>query len=348
MLAWTFVRRPGLHGSCVGLVLVDGGLMLRAYLFDQRHGKKIDDWADVLKGLEESQVLWVDLLEPSAEEEHDVGESFGLDGLETGRLRERGVRPGIQQDPEYLRVTALPVRDSEADALETVALDCFVGENWVLTAHASELSEMEDFRELAEGAGEIGILDAPTFLAELMNWVVTSYLRAFDRIEIDLEEFDIRVLGNAHHDVDEQISELVEVRREVGTLRRSLAPHREVFAVLSRAEFDPLSTEESAKRFGELSAKVETALAAARDAKDAVVGSFDVLIARTEHRTNETVKVLTLASILLLPGALIAGVMGMNFKVGLFQHAGLFWGVNCLIVVIALVTLGIARSRRWI
>ena len=181
-----------------------------------------------------------------------------------------------------------------------------------------------------------------------MNWVVTSYLRAFDKIEIDLEEFDIRVLGNAHHDVEQQISELVEVRQEVGELRRSLAPHREVFAVLSSAEFDPLSTEESAKRFGQLSAKVETALAAARDAKDAVVGSFDVLIARTEHRTNEIVKVLTLASILLLPGALIAGVMGMNFKAGLFEHAALFWGVNCLIVVIALVTLGVARSRRWI
>jgi hypothetical protein len=33
------------------------------------------------------------------------------------------------------------------------------------------------------------------------------------------------------------------------------------------------------------------------------------VIARTEHRTNEIVKVLALASILLLPGALVAGVM---------------------------------------
>ena len=223
---------------------------------------------------------------------------------------------------------------------QTVALDCFVGKNWVLTAHASELAAMEDFRERAEGAGEIGILDAPSFLAELLNWVVTSYLRAFDKIEVELEEFDIRVLRSTRHDVERQISALVEVRRRVGELRRSLAPHREVFVVLSTAEFDPVSTEESAKRFGELTAKIETALAAARDAKDAVVGSFDVLIARTEHRTNEIIKVLTLASILLLPGALIAGVMGMNFKAGLFEHAALFWVVNGVIVLIALVTFG--------
>jgi magnesium transporter len=322
--------------------------MLRAYLFDHRHGRKIDEWAEVLHSLGESQVLWVDLLEPSAQEEQEVGEALGLDGLKTGPLREAAVQPACYQGNDYLRVTALHVRDSEGNAPETVAVDCFVGENWVLTAHTTELAEMEEFRERAEGEGEIGILDAPSFLAELLTWVVTSYLRAFDKIEVDLEEFDVRVLGSARRDAEQQISELVEVRRQVGRLRRSLAPHREVFAVLSSSEFDPLSSEESAERFAELGTKVETALAAARDAKDAVIGSFDVLIARTEHRTNEIMKVLTLASILLLPGALIAGVMGMNFKPSIFEHAALFWVVNVVIVVIALATLGLARLRRWV
>ena len=57
------------------------------------------------------------------------------------------------------------------------------------------------------------------------------------------------------------------------------------------------------------------------------MSSFDVLIARTGHRTNEIVKVLTLASVIVLPGALLAGVMGMNFKVGLFEHPEFFWVV---------------------
>ena len=87
---------------------------------------------------------------------------------------------------------------------------------------------------------------------------------------------------------------------------------------------------------------------AARDSRDSVVGSFDVLIARTGHRTNEIMKVLTLASVLLLPGALVAGVLGMNFKVGLFEHAELFWVVLAFIVAVALATLAIARVRRWI
>jgi Mg2+ and Co2+ transporter CorA len=79
-----------------------------------------------------------------------------------------------------------------------------------------------------------------------------------------------------------------------------------------------------------------------------VVGSFDVLIAGTEQRTNEIVKVLTLASVLLLPGALIAGVMGMNFKVGLFETGAYFWVVIAGIIGVAAATLVIARARRWI
>ena len=59
-------------------------------------------------------------------------------------------------------------------------------------------------------------------------------------------------------------------------------------------------------------------------------------------------KVLTLTSVILLPGALIAGVMGMNFKVGLFDHPLVFWVVLALIVAIAPLAIGFAKLRDWI
>ena len=37
----------------------------------------------------------------------------------------------------------------------------------------------------------------------------------------------------------------------------------------------------------------------ARDARESIVGSFEVLIARTGHRTNEIMKILTLTSVIL-------------------------------------------------
>jgi len=323
--------------------------MLSAYLFDTRQGKRVEAWPDALHDLGESQVLWLDLQEPSEKEENDVRQALDLSDEDT--IAEAGENPSLAQRDAYLKVNAIGVTDADdRSSPEAVAISCFIGRNWILTAHRSELAVVEGFRERAEGGGELGILDTPSFLAVLLGWVVTSYLQAFDRVEVDLEEFDLRVLRNARRDAEEQIGTLVEIRQRVGRLRRSLAQHRDVFAALTESEFDPLSTEESAARFGELAAKTESALVAARDAKDAITGSFDVLIARTEHRTNEIIKVLTVASILLLPGALIAGVMGMNvnFKASVFVHSPVFWVAVAVIVLIAAATLGVARRRRWI
>jgi Mg2+ and Co2+ transporter CorA len=59
-------------------------------------------------------------------------------------------------------------------------------------------------------------------------------------------------------------------------------------------------------------------------------------------------KVLTLTSVILLPGALIAGVMGMNFAVGLFEATWLFYVVVAAIIAIAPTAFGIAKLRNWI
>ncbi len=147
-----------------------------------------------------------------------------------------------------------------------------------------------------------------------------------------------------------QIKLLIEARRRVGSLRRSLAPHRDVFAALGHSEFDPFSSETSSRRFVELTARLDAALASARDVKDAIASSFDVLIIRTEHRTNEIIKVLTLVSILLLPGALIAGVAGMNvnFKPEVFFDSPLFWVVIVTVAAISVTSILLARARNWV
>jgi magnesium transporter len=323
--------------------------MLSAYLFDQSQGESVTEWADAVQHLEGSQVLWLDLLDISDAEEAEVQDALGLKDLEICGIGHETA--ALTQRDDYLEVTAVYVAEAEdGSPAQRAAIHCFVGENWVLTSHAIELALIDEFRERTEGQGEIGVLDAPTFLASLLGSVITSYQRAFDQIEIDLEEFDLEALRSVRGDAETRIAVLVDIRRQIGALRRSLVPHREVFVALSQHEFDPVSTEQSAKRFNDLAVKTDAALAAALDAKNAITGSFDVVIARTEHRTNEIMKVLALASILLLPGALIAGVMGMNinFSANVFAGSVLFWVVVALIVVLAGGTLGAARVKHWI
>ena len=201
--------------------------------------------------------------------------------------------------------------------------------------------------ELAEGSGSVGKLDGLGFLANLLEWALSSYFDAFESLEQELEEIDVRAMSGSVSSTDEVLPDLVEMRREVGRLRRALASHREIVLALTRPELEAIASSDSAERFAGLRDRLEEALQASRDTRESIVGSFDVLLASTGRRTNEIMKVLTLASVLLLPGALIAGVMGMNFM-GLFETSAYFWVVIAVIVAVAVTTLVVARVREWI
>ena len=173
---------------------------------------------------------------------------------------------------------------------------------------------LEEFRERAEGGGQVGALDSPSFVAAAVEWVVTSYFRAFEEIEEELEELDARVMSDVPKNVSDDLARLVELRRSIGTLRRALSPHREVIVALAHPELDLLSTETSAERFDAIERRVAQAMDAAREAKESTRGSFDLLVARLGQRTNDIMKVLTLVTVILLPSTVLAGVMGMNFQ----------------------------------
>src|SRR4029079_10186798 len=145
-------------------------------------------------------------------------------------------------------------------------------------------------------------------------------LRACEPVESALEELDARVISQTPiRDVSAELARLVELRLRVGSLRRALAPHREVVSSLAHPELDALSTETSGERFAELERRVTQALDVAGDTKESIFGSFDLLVARIGQRTNDIMKVLTLGTVTLLPATVLAGVMGMNFEVGLFN-----------------------------
>ncbi len=205
-------------------------------------------------------------------------------------------------------------------------VECLVAERWVVTVHETPIEVFDDYRRRAEGSGDVGRLDGVDFLAGLLEWVLEAYLRSFEAVELALEELDTKVLEGSLEPPEQELRRLVELRRVIGRLRRALVSHRQLFLALARPELEAITRSDHADRFAALRARLEDVVQAARDSRDSIVGSFDIVIARTEQRTNEIVKVLTLGSLLLLPGALLAGIMGMNFKLGIFEDTPLLLG----------------------
>jgi magnesium transporter len=320
---------------------------MSAILFDRDQVEHLDDLPERPQRLKGSRLLWVDIDQRGAESSAKVAEAFGLDDATRDRLASSSKRPVFSDHGRYIHVTTYSPCEEEDDEDDLVALECVVGENWVITAHDRPVEVLREFSDRVSGSGDTGVLDGPAFLATLLEWVLGAYSAAFEQLEERLEEFDVQAMrgrGRAEQDIERLIAE----RRKVGVLRRALAAHRSALTALTHPELEALGNDSSEERFQSLMTRFEAAVQEARDARESIVGSFDVLIARTGHRTNDIMKVLTLTSVILLPGALIAGVMGMNFRVGLFQSTWVFYVVLAVILGIAFTTLGVAKLREWI
>ena len=316
---------------------------MSAMLFDRDQVDHLDELPDDPEGLNGSKLLWVDIDRGEGEKAEEVARAFDLDEVTRDHLAASSGRAVFHDYGRYIHVTTYSPCDDEQDSL--VALECVVGENWVITAHDRPVSVLDEFAERVSGSGGTGVLDGPMFVATLMEWVLGAYSGAFERLEQRLEEFDVDAMrGNS---TEQDIERLVTERQKVGVLRRALTAHRSPLIALTYPDLQALGSDGSGERFQSLVGRFETTVQEARDARESIVGSFDVLIARTGHRTNDIMKVLTLASVTLLPGAVIAGVMGMNFKVGLFAMTWVFYVVLALMASIAILTVGVAKLRGW-
>ena len=317
-----------------------------ALLFERDTVEEVEDWSDCFPRLGRSAVLWIDLERP---DRNEIDRLAALLELRPDSVREltedhASGAPTFSDFGDYLHVTVRAPSDDE----ELKRVDCLVSKRWVVTVREGPIEVVDTFRERASGSGDTGRLDGLEFLANLLEWVLESYFDAFEQIELVLEEIDTSAMSGNVSSKDEVIARLVEVRGRIGKLRRALTSHREPILALTRPELEAITSSSSAERFAALYDRLDQAVQAARDSRESVVGSFDVLIASTGQRTNEIMKVLTLASVLILPGTLLAGVMGMNFKLGLFNEDVYFWVTIAAMVLVAIVTLVVARMRDWV
>jgi magnesium transporter len=295
----------------------------------------------------ERQLLWIDISGPMPEGlVTRLTHAFELDDSTARALDSAAPQPALSVHGSYLHLTVA----AEPDALrprDSAWLTAVAAPNAVITLHEQPIEFLEDLDEQVQADSAYGLLDSHSFLATLLQATVTSYLRAVDRIEEDVERLDELSLRDRRQ--KRLLQDLVTVRGRIAELRRLLARHRYVYAGLSgvvlgeakEAENGTLPLREVATRYAE-------AMVAIEGARELVLGSFNVYSTRTAQRTNDTMKVLTLVTVLLLPGSLIAGLLGMNVAVPLDENdPRAFWLVVAGVFVLAIVILVVARRRRW-
>jgi magnesium transporter len=324
---------------------------VRARLYDaDARDREIKLEPDMASRVGATQLLWIDVQGRERGDLDAVGSAVGLEPRSLERLADPPERADLTLYPEHihlvLQVTEPPANDADLGGAQLVRrpVDILAGRDWVLTVHDEPLAAMARFDATTEGETRLGALDAASFVAAVADEVLADYLELVEDIEREIDRLDERAL---RHGSDADIlGQIVRMRRRIGLIRRTLAPHRVAFAALARP--DMALHEELGEPWPGLTDRLDRALDAVENLRDLLLGTFEIYMGRTAQDANDTMKVLTLLSAVLLPGVVLAGVMGMNFKLPFFDAADNFWIVIGAMVAFGVAILGVARWRGWL
>jgi magnesium transporter len=184
--------------------------------------------------------------------------------------------------------------------------------------------------------------------AELLHSVIDSIIDEYyvvaDRMEDEVDDLiDVILRGD-----NTQLRALLQLKRRLIELRRRVTPMRDILNGLLRRDI-VLIPPDTRPYFQDVYDHTLRLAELADISRDTLTSALDVHLSTVSNNLNNVMKKMTVISTVLMSGALIAGIYGMNFKY--MPELQQRWGYPfalLLMVVAGLTILGLFRWKKWL
>ena len=235
--------------------------------------------------------------------------------------------------------------DDRLEDLQTVELDLFLGENYLVTCHTEPVMPViSNIWQRIERDSRIYSHGPDFFCHAILDGIVDDYLPLIDQMESEIDWIEDAVVARP---APQTLEKLLSEKHSVMSLRRIISPQREVINRLARDEF-PQIQPYSRVYFRDVYDHLIRVQDLTDELRDVISGSMDIYLNSTSLRLNEVIKALTIVSTIFLPLSFVAGVFGMNFKyMPGIEAPQSFLVISLVFLAIALGMLVFFRHRRW-
>jgi magnesium transporter len=327
------LRRPGRRGDLV------------------EPASSAEPQAPNVEQIDAAGLRWVNIERPGALERAWLEEHFDFHALDLEDVLSRNQRPKIDVYDDYLFIVLhFPVFDRAARRLGTGELDIFVGPDYMVTIPNQPLQPVEYLFERCRSKEELREQLFSRGSGYLMYRLVDdSFDYCFPMLrkignKLDALEDDI-----FEERADEVVRDISNVKQEIINFRKVIRPQRPVLRDLEKVKQRYLATDldleiyfddivDAHERIWDMLENYKEVAEALEETNESVIS----------HRLNDSIRVLTSISVVILPLTLIASIMGMNSWVPFEgDEAGFF----LVLGVMAMVLIGLIayfRRRRWL
>lgn len=259
--------------------------------------------------------VWVDLEDsgttPSADAEAMLRDVFHFHPLAIEDALNETHVPKVDDWGDYLYLAFHSLDyDAASGHVQPHELDVFLGKNYLVTYHGEPLAFLEQDRRNIERDPEHRLRHgADHLLYHLLDLAVTEYMPLIEALDSAIDDAQEEVFRSPS---PRTLQAIFRVKRTVLKLHRVIAPEREVMNRLARDAYEPIA-EEHRVYFRDVYDHLVRVHDLTESVRDLISGALDTYLSAISNRTNDTMRTLTLVTVMFLPMSFLASFFGMNF-----------------------------------
>jgi len=304
------------------------------------------DIADVLT--REDAFVWVDVQSTAAADLDEFARIFQLDPDSISDCFEGEQRPRIDDyDAYHLLFLYGMLGQIDSNEYDPHKLVVFVGPRFLITVHESPIRALQQLRSKAQRRPKLFPRDSVwQLLYALIDQIVDNYIIFMQACEDRVDQLEDQSLApDCEPEILQQSAALRAMLSEIRHLVRA-EDQLISMTIVELADyldediiFDFRHVRDHLIAVGELSDRLRDRLNTVRD-------NYSFILA---NRTNEIMKILTVFASIMLPLSLIAGIFGMNLKLGILEREPFgLWVVLAGMVIIAGGLFAFFRRKHWL
>ena len=277
--------------------------------------------------------IWVDIDYRFPEQVALLSDVFHFHPLAIEDSLNPSSRVKIEEYPGYLIliVRTIAFREETEDPydIDTVNLTCFLGKNFLVTVHGGQRRPVESTIELIHRNPELTSSGPARLMHAIVDAAVNEYFPVIDQLDEFVDGLEDRIFTSFDQTA---LRDIFTVKRLVLSLRRHLAPERDVFAVLTNRPSALLSLDTQVY-FRDIHDHILRINDGLETYRELLSNTLDSYLTQVSNRLGSVTKTLSVVATMSLPFVVVSGMWGMNFAhIPLSEEPHGFW----LMVVVQL------------
>jgi magnesium transporter len=259
-----------------------------------------------IEDIKQGYNVWVDVINPDEKELDRLAKKFNLNKEAIQTCINKSKRPEIRQFDKHTFTVVVDMKNKDPETLLIEAVYFFLGRNWLVTIHSPEVDLKQIVERLFNIQNEtIKNTRIDALYYNILAGLVTKYEQLLTALELSVNEYQRRSFVRPLPAIFESIDIL---SRQAILLRRQFWHVRNIINFLLHTEKDKEDV-----KYVEMVHDDITQLIDFVESYESTINSIrELYVAKVSLQINETMRILTIFTAILLPLALIAGIYGMN------------------------------------